>query len=344
MPKAFGLPVTAWPCEDQIAWEKGTATDDFFAEGASASHWRPKSRQQVRYAYGRWLAFLREHYPDAFPVTGSARVTIERTRVYVDHLAERLTAMSVAAELHHLRLALKVLAPDADWTWLGQWQYRWQRAARPRDRRRQMIDPRRLVTLSIELMETAGEIGSLIEGARQFRDGLLIAILITLALRRRSLESLRIDRQIQRVGDHYAVVLDRDDTKTGEPVEFDVPPWLTPYVSRYLSEYRPRFPKASDQAPLWLSTKGGMLGADAIYDVVCRRTTAAFGISIHPHLFRAIAATAFAREAPEKIAVAGDFLTHANLETMHYYRQAQTVEASREHAAVIARIRAGNTR
>ena len=318
------------------------ATYDFFAEDATASHWRPKSRQQVRYAYGRWLAFLREHYPDAFTVVGSARVTIERARVYVEHLAERLAAMGVAAELHHLHLALKVLAPDADWTWLGQWQYRWQRAARPRDRRRQMIDPRRLVALGIELIGTADENGSSIEGARQFRDGLLIAILTTLALRRRSLESLQIDRQLQRVGDHYAVVLDRGDTKTGEPVEFDVPRWLTPYVSRYLSEYRPRFPDASDHAAFWLSTKGGMLGADAIYDVVCRRTMAAFGFSIHPHLFRAIAATAFAREVPEKIALASALLTHANLvTTTRYYRQAQTVQSAREYAGLIAKLRSG---
>jgi hypothetical protein len=92
---------------------------------------------------------------------------------------------------------------------------------------------------------------------------------------------------------------------------------------------------------MWLSTKGGALGADALHALVCRRTEDAFGFSIHPHLFRDIAVTAIAREAPQALSIARDLLTHAKLETtQHFYSQARTADAARAHADVLARLRA----
>lgn len=46
--------------------------------------------------------------------------------------------------------------------------------------------------------------------------------------------------------------------------------------------------------------------SDAIYDLVCRRTHAAFGHEISPHLFRSIAVTTIVRDAPNKIGFARD--------------------------------------
>jgi len=164
-------------------------------------------------------------------------------------------------------------------------------------------------------------------------------------LRRRSVTALRLDQHVRGVGESFHIVLEADDTKAGHAVEFEVPPIFTTDVSRYLTYYRPLFPRAKAETALWLSSKGGALRAEAIYDLVCRRTQAAFGFSIHPHLFRTIAATTIAREAPQKIAMARDLLTHAKLDTtLRYYAQAQTVQAARDHGALIAGLRAGTTR
>ncbi len=177
--------------------------------------------------------------------------------------------------------------------------------------------------------------------ARQFRDGLLIAVLVALPLRRRSLTALRLDEHVRRVGGTFHLILDRDDTKSGHALDVDIPNDLAAYFSRYLAQYRPLFPRADVEAELWLSSKGGALGADAIYDLVCRRTQSAFGFAIHPHLFRTIAATTIAREAPENIAMARDLLTHSKLDTtMDYYTKAQTVLAARRHTALLAKLRA----
>ncbi len=160
MPKRIGLPLEAWPIADRAAWQRATATDDFFADDARAAHWRPKSQQQARYAYARWLTFLRDRWPDALEIELAKRVTPERIQGYVDRLASRVVPMSVAAELQHLLLALRVLAPRVDWTWLRALQRHWQQRARPREQRHKIVDPRRLLDLGRTLMDSAHECAS----------------------------------------------------------------------------------------------------------------------------------------------------------------------------------------
>jgi integrase len=124
--------------------------------------------------------------------------------------------------------------------------------------------------------------------------------------------------------------------KSGQRVEFQVPADLTGYVDRYLTEVRPRFGGHASTKALWLSSKGGRLVDEAIHALVRRRTHAEFGVAIHPHLFRDIAATAIARENPDAPGLARDLLTHTNVETTaNFYTQAKTSEASRKYAQIV---------
>jgi site-specific recombinase XerD len=248
--------------------------------------------------------------------------------------------MSVAAELQHLLLALGVLAPHADWAWLRAWQYAYQKRARPRDKRSKIVDPRRLVELGRALMDSAEGLAHPSARARQFRDGLAIALLASRPLRRRSFCSLEIDRSLLFTAGRYVIELAEDDTKAGHPVCFDVPADLTCAMTRYLETYRSLFPGAGATQALWLSAKGGPLGEDAFHDLVCRRTKQGLGFAIYPHLFRDIAATAIAREVPGSLVTARDLLTHSKLETtQRYYAQTRTADAARAHADVLARLR-----
>ncbi len=136
------------------------------------------------------------------------------------------------------------------------------------------------------------------------------------------------------------LVLQAGNTKSHEPIEFPLPELLTPYLTRYLEHYRLLFRKADASDALWLSAKGGALGAEAIYEQICQRTEATFGFAVSPHLFRDCAVTTIARESPELLAVARDLLTHAKIETtLRYYSQAKTVDAARKHSMVIDRLR-----
>jgi hypothetical protein len=264
------------------------------------------------------------------------RVGAERARAYVEAVARRVKPMSVAAEIGHLVLAVSAMAPEVDWKWLRRWQYQYQKRAQSRDKRQKLVHPRRLIDLGLLLMDGAEGLPNYKKAARQFRDGLLIALLAARPLRRRAFSSLCLDRHVHRVGLRFVLAIDADDTKTGQGYDFELPELLAPYFTRYLANYRLRFPQAAAEQALWLSSKGGQLGAQAIYDLVCRRTREAFGFAINPHMFRDIAATAIARDAPEQVAIARDLLTHAKLDTtVRYYTHSQTIEAGRAYGALL---------
>lgn len=340
MPRRIGLAMDEWPDEDRVAWERATASADVFDTIAVAARWRQKSRDQARYAYGRWLAHLHHHDPGALACPATARVTPSRLQDYVTRLEKRISTMGIAAELQHLALALRAVAPADDWAWLRQRQYTYQRQARPREKRHKIVDPRRLVELGEQLMDSADSAAGKHERARRYRDGLLIALLAMIPLRRRSLTSLQIGRHLRQVAGHYVVELEAEDTKSGHTIEFDVPGALTSRLTVYLERYRPLFPRSATETGLWLSSKGGPLGGEAIHDLVCRRTQDAFGVAIHPHLFRDIAVTAIAREAPDALDVARDLMTHAKSDTTQkYYSRAQTADAARRHAETVERLR-----
>src|SRR5207245_2030464 len=99
-----------------------------------------------------------------------------------------------------------------------------------------------------------------------------------------------------------------------------------------LTAARPQFRGHASTKALWISSKGGRLVDEAIHALVRRRTQTAFGIAIHPHLFRDIAATTIARAKPHALGLARDLLTHTNVETTaNFYNQAKTSEASRKY-------------
>lgn len=340
MPKRLGLRLSEWPSADRAAWSRATTAADYFDDEALAANWRPKTRASAASAYGRWLAYLKGHRSALLQQPLDARPNEQVVGDYVSVLAARVRAMSVAAELNHLVLALTAMAPNIDWKWLRRIQSAWQRRAQRRDLRPRMVHPARLLALGVVLMESADSAGNPIAAARQYRDGLLIALLACRPLRRRTLSAVELGRHLRRFGDRYVLTIPGSDMKSGVPIEFEVPEELGPYLARYIDRYRPVFPGAGQAAALWMSSMGGALGDAAIYELVLRRTRAAFGFGVNPHLFRHIAATAIARESPESVSTARDLLTHANLDTTaSYYLQATTFAAAKTYAAMLEALR-----
>lgn len=340
MPKRLGLRLAEWPAADRAAWSRAITATDYFDDEATAATWRPKTRDSAASAYGRWLAHLKRHRPASLQQPLDARPNEEAIGDYATVLAARIRATSVAAELNHLVLALTAMAPNIDWKWLRRIQSAWQRRAQRRDLRPRMVHPTRLLALGVALMESADSTGDAMAAARQYRDGLLVALLACRPLRRRTLSAVELGRHLGRFGDRYVLAIPGSDMKSGVPSEFELPEDLNPYVTRYIERYRPVFPGAGEVAALWMSSKGGALGDAAIYELVLRRTRAAFGFSINPHLFRHIAATAIARESPESVSTARDLLTHANLDTTaSYYLQATTSGAVKTYASLLEALR-----
>ena len=337
------LPLSEWPEPDRLAWLAALDPGrDVFEDAGPAARWAAATRAGVRHGYGRWLGFLAAHEPDALALDPGARADVARVGRFLAHLSETVGPASRHVTAQHLRDALAAMAPGHDRAALGRLVARLGRDRRPRDKRPRLVATGRLLALGQALMDgvpagVALRAGDLLA----YRDGLMVALLAARPLRRRNFAAIELGRHLVAVGAGFHLVFDAGETKTGQPIETEVPAELAPRLARYLAEIRPRFPGAAAHRALWAGRKGRGLGGAAVYGAVAARTRAAFGRAVGPHLFRDCAATTIATARPGQVGVARDLLGHASLATTNaHYNQARSIEASRLHAEVLAACRA----
>ena len=180
---------------------------------------------------------------------------------------------------------------------------RFERDFHPRDKRPRLVSAGRLARLGLDLMDCAlqGQPRGCTSVALSYRDGLLIAFLISVPIRRHSLAAMRIETHLTLRGGRFHAEFSPQDMKSRQPFSMAIPQFLTPYIERFLSEIRPQIPGAEEHHWLWASSSGGGLCGQAIFKIVTDRTTAAFGHPVNPHLFRSIAATTIAVSTPGQV-------------------------------------------
>ena len=182
---------------------------------------------------------------------------------------------------------------------------------------------------------------STLSRAVSYRDGLMIALLAFVPLRRKNLASLEIGRHLIGDGNDRYIVIPADETKTRTSIEFAIPALLLPHFDVYLTIVRPRLLKGPSCQSLWMSPKGGALRCGAIGDIVSRHTLRILGLRLTPHDTRDAAATTWALADPSKIRTAGDLLSHADgRTTQKHYNRANALDASRRYAEIISANRA----
>ena len=337
------LPYAQWPAADRRLWDEAIgASDDPFAGGAGA-HLAAATQKRYLFGWRRWLGFLMLDEPTALELAPAERITIERVRRFAAHLAETNLPQSVAAQIDALYKAARVITPEGDWTWLKDIKARLYavpptvRAAKP------VITSLQLLDLGMQLMDEVRPAPSAsirLRDAVQFRDGLMIALLAFMPMRRKNVAALAIDRHLAREGDSWFVVIGGHETKTGSAIEFEIPDPLRPYLDGYLSLIRPRLLGRRGCPDLWISAKGCAISYSAIGPIVSRHSEARLGLHIAPHDVRDAAATLWAIAVPAQIGVARDLCTHADLRPLDkHYNRARGLEASRVYAKRIGEIR-----
>ena len=339
--KRRGLPLSAWPETDRLAWERALAEGDIFNGRGEAAHWAETTRDAVIAAYGRWLGFIAASEPLGLAAHPVDRLTAERLARYLDHLAETAGTVGRHMFLAKLRDAIRVMLPGEVPPHLSRLVGRLERECQPRSLAARVVTTPRLTALSKQLMRQACAEGGITDVVT-FRDGLMIGLLALRPLRRRTFSLIRVRRHLRRVGDEWRMIFAGSETKSGRPFEASVPDRIVPFLERYLREVRPMYPAAAQHDGLWCSTKGGPLTDKAIYRIITDRTRAAFGQPVHPHLFRACAATTIAILEPARIGVARDLLGHASISTTHaHYNKARSIESSRLYAKILDELNPG---
>lgn len=220
----FPLSEAEWPDTDLALWARLTAPSRPLDEPGALSHLRESSLVTMRAAYGRWLGWLRDSDPGALVEGPVERTTIARLGSWSRSLAH-LSARSRLIYLEHALKVLSAAAPDADWL-----------AARrilrkPRHEANAMTSDRKTVrVLSSAVLFEAGAAEIEAAGtdpapdaARRWRDGMMVALLAILPIRRRAFAALELGRSILRRGKTLTIVLDASLTKTGEHWEAIVP-------------------------------------------------------------------------------------------------------------------------
>jgi integrase/recombinase XerD len=156
MRKLKHLPAALWPDADLKAFEKAYEPGDLFDETAGpGAHLAEGTRRIIRTAWGRWLGFLKEFYPEDLLIAPADRLTLERVCAFIEHLRGEVRPTTVAHVVDNLCYAARLIAPKSDWRWLASIKARLAAQARPHDRFDRLVPPVLILDFGMELMDEA---------------------------------------------------------------------------------------------------------------------------------------------------------------------------------------------
>lgn len=334
------LPYTEWPAGDKALWtaafEPGT---DLFDDGGPGSHLSERTVRQLQYAYGKFLFFISIQHPDLLKRVPARRLNAKTIEEYVNWQPQTCGGVTLSVYLYHLCLALRYLCPRDDWRWLLAISKRIRTQAKPRPEKHHLVTSATLYDLGVRLMDGALVCGKPPTSWRvqtAFRDGLIIALLALIPLRRRTLSALRIGKHLIKSGDQWLLDIPAEDVKSKRRLDYPISPELSQRIDVYVNQIRSRTAGAGTHDYLWASSRGRPMRGQVIYNAVRRRTRKALGFPINLHRFRRAAATLWSVQDPANVRGSKDLLGHSSFATTEkYYVMAQSRLAGRALARAI---------
>jgi integrase/recombinase XerD len=203
------LPYAEWPEEDRGLWDaafkKGEGLFDDCSPGA---HLSERSHQQLQYAYGKFLKFVLVRYPDRLDCNPVGRVNPDMIEQFVKFQPKTCGDVTISIYLYHLWLVLKSMCPAGDWSWLATIRERIAARGKQKRKKYHLVTSETLYALGIALMDRALSSGKPVTASSvqtTYRDGLIIAFLALIPLRRRTLGLLRIGQHLVKAGADWAI-------------------------------------------------------------------------------------------------------------------------------------------
>ena len=326
-----------WPAVDRRALplNQGTGGAGPFVRkhAVGTPHWTDPTRRNVEKAYGKWLAYLSAAEPDSLSIPPGDRLTMDRCRRYSDALAASGLALSSQGfHLTHLGMAARVIAPERDWTWLTD-AATWVRQAAPpvRDKHSKVLSVAELYRLGTTMMDDAAAAQASLKEARQYRDGLILALWAARPWRISNFVALDLERHLTLTDSAGYVDFAPNEMKTQAARHWPLPATLIPYLRHYIEHVRPRLPGARRHNGFWPASERGCLTEQGLAKVLERHTRRCFGVALHPHAVRYSAATSTALSGSDAAGLITAVLGHADPRTADdYYVVARTAEAARQ--------------
>jgi integrase len=334
------FPHAAWPEDDRKRWDAAFKTGiDLFDDRGPAVHLAERTRRQSQYAYGKFLAFLSARHHHLLARTPAERVSHKVIEEYVKWQPSSCGGITIANYLNHLQCTLRYICPTEDWSWLLKIAKRIAIQAKRKPEKHHLVTSETLYALGMELMNRAvanGKSARTRSVQTRYRDGLIIALLALIPLRRRTLAALRIGKHLVRSGDLWVLDIPAEDIKTKRATEYPISAELSGRIDFYLNRIRPQIPGARTHDYLWASSRSRLMGDGSIYNSVRRRTRKALGFPVNLHRFRRAAATFWSAQDPANVRGVKDLLGHASFGTTEkYYIMSQSRIAGRSLARVV---------
>jgi integrase len=338
------LPLTDWPEEDRKRWTAANKSGvDPFDDCGPAAHLAECNRRALQGSYGRFLGFVSAERHGLLASKPDARIDRKIIAEYVTWRRPACGDAAIVIALHHLRLALKYICPNTDWSWLLTITKRLAAQAPRNPKRDHQVTSEQLYALGIELMDRAvtnyNEATHITKAhALDYRDGLIIALDALIPLRGRTLAALRVGKHLTKSGTVRSLDIPAEDTKGKRPLEYEISPEMSERIDLYMAQFRCRIHGAEAHDGLWASNKGRPMDHGTIYYMVRRRTRDAFGFPVNIHRFRAAAGTLWSIYDPVNVRGVKDLLGHASFGTTErYYVMGQSRIAGRALACAIVR-------
>jgi integrase len=338
-PERACVSVTSWPEADRQLWQEACRPAGLLDEhiGARACH-ADASNRKAQKGYGRWLTFLTLTEPGCIAELPADRITTRRVSAYLGSLISLgNSTATILARLQELGEVAKVLGPQRSWTFINAISSKVRARHRPARDKRNLKLSDELLGLGLGLINRAA-LARNVPAAILHRDGLMIALLALVPLRRRNMAGLRLHKNLIETDGQWFISLDASETKTHAAFEMSWPDELLAPLEVYLEIHRRfleslpgRWSRPVDNF-LWVSSDGSPMTQMAIYDRIRKHTHQAFGVAVNPHRFRDAAATTLAIADPEHVRIAAPLLGHRTFATTErHYQQAKTLEAHRAY-------------
>lgn len=299
------LELGAWPLQLQQAWSAASTASDLFADSGAGQHWASATRCAVQRGLGLYLGFL-ESCGELHLDHGPADIlTTCRLKAYAQFCFDRsLRPTSIATRFNMLNEALRVMAPQADRSLLIKVLRRLQKTQRAQPKKAcPKISASELYEAGLARMDrvSVAQYEKRDVQAVQYGDGLMMAMLAAKPLRIGTLGRTDVGVHLVRSKDRYVWSFGAHETKNAERSRIELPARLTPYIDRWLQEFRPVLLKTARSPAMWISCYRNRMSTGVIYYRFCSATQQELGVRVNPHQVRAIVATSVAVAMPNEV-------------------------------------------
>ena len=333
------LKLEDWPAADRAAWDLLFVEGDLFDGPCPARTWSEGTRRKRCQGYGQWLSFVSRTEPEMLDTNPSDRITQSRVGDYLAECRQRLKPSSIAGLCVDIYSVAINVDPERNWGWLKNAANRLRARAN-----RLALPPAKPLTAGAIFSWSLRRLAKLrsaklppdLMTAVQFRDALMIGLLIARPVRSRALLAIRIGSQLRSTSDGYELRFDKADMKDGRARSFLLPAALVEPMRSYLAIYRPILLRGGDTDALWISRRGHPTTGDTLARYLPIVTERHLGVALRSHAFRHIAATSIAEADPEHVNIIRDILGHATLDmSQKHYNRATGLKSCDELQSLI---------